>query len=115
MTTKDRHAALLEDIRAFVHERNWEQFHDPKNLAMAVASEAGELVAELRWVPSHEADEWCKDEENRARVSREIADVAITLFMLADRLGIDLAEAMHDKLQKNREKYPVDRWKGERE
>ncbi len=104
----DRHNRLLDDIRAFVHDRNWEQFHDPKNLAMAVASEAGELLSELRWIPSHEADEWCGDAENKARVSDEIADVAISLFMLADRLHIDLPEVMHEKLQRIRVKYPID-------
>ena len=54
----DKLDSLLDDIRAFVRERDWEQFHDPKNLAMAVASEAGELCAELRWVPSADADAW---------------------------------------------------------
>jgi len=111
----DRHQRVLNDIRDFVSERNWEQFHDPKNLAMAVASEAGELVAELRWVASHEADEWCRDEENRARVSDELADVAITVFMLSDRLGIDLLEAMRSKLVKIREKYPADTYRGRRD
>ncbi|MBW2463133.1 MAG: nucleotide pyrophosphohydrolase [Deltaproteobacteria bacterium] len=106
---------VLEEIRAFVAARNWEQFHDPKNLAMAVASEAGELAAELRWVPNHDADAWCRESDNHARVRDEIADVAITLTMLADRVGVDLAEAMRDKLIKNGEKYPVDRWKGQHE
>jgi len=102
----DQYARVLDDIRAFVRERSWEPYHDPKNLAMAVASEAGELLAELRWVPSHEADEWCRDAENHGRVADEIADVAISLFMLADRLHVDLPAAMHDKLARIRVKYP---------
>jgi NTP pyrophosphatase (non-canonical NTP hydrolase) len=106
---------LLEDIRRFVGERDWDRFHDPKNLAMAVASEAGELLAELRWVPSHEADAWCEDPDNRARVADEVADVAITLFMLADRVGIDLPGAMRDKLAKNEAKYPKESWRGRHE
>jgi NTP pyrophosphatase (non-canonical NTP hydrolase) len=106
---------LLEDIRRFVSERDWDRFHDPKNLAMAVASEAGELLSELRWVPSDKADAWCEDPDNRARVADEIADVAITLTMLADRVGIDLAEAMRAKLAKNEAKYPAADWRGRHE
>lgn len=103
---------VREDIRAFVRERDWEQFHDPKNLAMAVASEAGELAAELRWVKSDEADAWCRDEANRARLSDEIADVLITTLMLVDRAGVDPIEAIRAKLAKNRAKYPADRVRG---
>ena len=55
---------VLEDIRAFVRERDWERFHDPKNLAMAVVSEAGELAAELRWVDNADADRFCADHDN---------------------------------------------------
>lgn len=106
---------VLEEIRAFVAARDWEQYHDPKNLAMAVVSEAGELAAELRWVANHDADAWCRDADNLTRVRDEIADVAITLTMLADRVGVNLEEAMRDKLVKNAAKYPVERWKGNHE
>lgn len=108
----DRLDQVFADLRDFVRERDWEQFHDPKNLAMAVASEAGELVAELRWVKGEEADAFCADPENRQRVADEIADVAATLFMLADRIGLDLPEAIHAKMKKNRAKYPADEWRG---
>jgi NTP pyrophosphatase (non-canonical NTP hydrolase) len=108
----DRLAMTLAEIRSFVEEREWEPFHDPKNLAMAVASEAGELVAELRWVKSDEADEFCRDPANRARVADEIADVAITLLMMADRIGLDVIECMQKKLVKNAGKYPVERARG---
>jgi NTP pyrophosphatase (non-canonical NTP hydrolase) len=108
----DELATVLEDIRAFVREREWEPFHDPKNLAMAVVSEAGELAAELRWVPSHEADAFAQREDVRPRVEAEAADVAITLLMFCDRVGIDLAEAMRAKLAVNRAKYPVERVRG---
>jgi len=94
-------------IRAFVAERAWEPFHDPKNLAMAVASEAGELVAELRWVSSDAADEFATSGGVRARLEDEAADVAITLLMFCDRVGIDLAVAIPRKLEKNAERYPV--------
>ena len=104
--------ALTEEIAKFVRERDWEQFHDPKNLAMAVASEAGELAAELRWVPSEQSDAYCAEPEARARIEAELADVAITLVMLAERTGIDLEDAMRKKLARNREKYPAQKWRG---
>jgi dCTP diphosphatase len=98
---------MLENVRAFVREREWEPFHDPKNLAMAIASEAGELCAELRWVSSAEADAHCQAPEARQRVLDELADVAICVLMLSDRLGVDLSEAVHDKLARIRDKYPL--------
>ena len=101
--------SVMDEIRAFVRERDWEPFHDPKNLAMAVASEAGELAAELRWVPSHEADAFAQKEDVHGRLSDEAADVAITLLMFCDRAGIDPIAAMRAKLVKNRLKYPVER------
>jgi dCTP diphosphatase len=102
----DRLEAMLEDIRAFVAEREWEPYHDPKNLAMAVASEAGELAAELRWVDGRDADAHCRDASTRGPVADEIADVAISLLMLADRIDLDLPAAVHDKLRRLRIKYP---------
>ncbi len=97
---------MFEDIRAFVAERSWEPFHDPKNLAMAVVSEAGELAAELRWIAGEDADAHCQDLEARQRVADEIADVLITTLMLADRIGLDVPTAVFEKLAKNRLKYP---------
>ena len=99
---------ILDAIRTFVDRRDWEPYHDPKNLSMAVASEAGELLDEFRWVHSDDADAVCEDAEQRQRVSDEIADVAICLLMLCDRLDIDLYEAIDQKLEANRRKYPTD-------
>ena len=107
----DRLDVLLEDIRAFVSERDWDQYHDPKNLAMAVASEAGELNAVLRWVHSDQSDEKAKG-ACRGALEAEVADVAICLLMLCDRVGIDVVEAAHAKLVKNREKYPAETVRG---
>lgn len=109
---QDRYDKAMTDIRAFVAEREWEPFHDPKNLAMAVASEAGELLSELRWVRSDEADAHCHDPEARKAIADEIADVAVCLFMLADRIELDLFQVIKSKMAKNREKYPVDDWRG---
>ena len=100
---------VREKIRRFVAERGWEPFHDPKNLAMAVASEAGELCAELRWIASEEADAFAQRDDVRPRLEDEAADVAITLVMFCDRVGIDLERAIEAKLEKNATKYPVER------
>ena len=103
---------VLEELRAFVEERDWGQFHDPKNLAMAIASEAGELAALLRWVESAEADEFAAQPDNRKAIEGEIADVAIFLLLLADRLELDLPQTIRAKIATNRENHPVDETKG---
>jgi dCTP diphosphatase len=106
---------LLKQLRDFVHEREWEQFHNTKNLAMAVASEAGELLAELRWVGSEDADEYAQQPDNRKRIASEAADVGISLLLLCDRLGIDLLSAITEKIRINHERYPVEKSKGRAE
>lgn len=103
---------LQSRIRDFAREREWQQFHDPKNLAMAVVSEAGELVAEYRWIPSSEADAWSQDPEHKERIAAEIGDVAITLLLLCDRIGVDLPQAVVKKLEANALRYPVEESKG---
>lgn len=98
--------AVREELRAFVAEREWGQFHDPKNLAMLVASEAGELAAALRWVGNDKADEFVGAEPGRSRVASELADVTIAVLLLADRMGLDLVAAVRDKIETNRRNYP---------
>ena len=106
------HASLVEELRVFVAERDWGQFHDPKNLAMLLASEAGELLAEYRWVASDKADALSREPEARQRITDEIGDVGIALLLLCDRTGIDLQAAMREKLARNRTRYPVEQSKG---
>jgi len=106
---------LLPELQAFVDERDWSQYHDPKNLAMAVASEAGELLSLFRWVANADADAWSHATANREKVEHEVADVAITLLLLADRLDIDLEEAIRRKLEINRRNYPVEVVRGKSE
>ncbi|HVU52341.1 MAG TPA: nucleotide pyrophosphohydrolase [Polyangia bacterium] len=115
MTTSAPFDELLRDLRAFVAARDWGQFHDPKNLAMLVASEAGELVAEYRWVRGDEADGHSRAPEPRARIAAEIADVGLGLLLLCDRIGLDLVEAMAAKLARNAERYPVAASRGKAE
>jgi NTP pyrophosphatase (non-canonical NTP hydrolase) len=98
---------LLGELRAFVAARDWQQFHDPKNLAMLVASEAGELAAEYRWVRGDDSDARSREPEARARIAAEIADVGLGLLLLSDRIGLDLVGAMREKLARNAERYPV--------
>ena len=109
----DRLDDLHASIRTFVRERNWEQFHDPKNLSMALASEAGEVLDHFRWVANDEADDLLEDRETKEEVRREIGDVALCLLMLCDRLDIDLVEAAEDKLEINCQKYPADEVRAE--
>jgi dCTP diphosphatase len=99
--------ALLGQLRAFVAERDWQQFHDPKNLAMLLASEAGELLAEYRWVRNEDADTASQDSERRARILSEIA-----LLLLCERIGADPIAAMSAKLERNRTRYPADLVRG---
>jgi NTP pyrophosphatase (non-canonical NTP hydrolase) len=109
----------LDDVRValrqFVADRDWQQFHDPKNLAMLVASEAGELVAEYRWVRSENADAHSEEPKARARIASEIADVAIAILLLSDRLGLNLEQAIADKLAVNAGRYPVETSRGRAE
>lgn len=100
-------ADLTRAARQVEVERQWEQFHDPKNLAMALVSEAGELAALLRWVPNEQADAFLVDEEQRARFRNEIGDVGICLLLLCARTGIALGDAVLEKLARIGEKYPT--------
>lgn len=111
----DRLDMLNEALRRFVEEREWDAFHDPKNLAMLLASEAGELLAELRWIPNAEADERMRDPELRARVAAELGDVGIALLLLCQRVGLDFATVVRKKLARNAERYPVSGSRGRAE
>lgn len=100
----------IAKIRRFRDERDWKRFHDPKNLAASISIEAGELLELFQWMSGEEATRFAA--QNRERVSEEIADVAIYLIELADITGIDLARAIESKLEKNAQKYPVEKSRG---
>jgi NTP pyrophosphatase (non-canonical NTP hydrolase) len=106
---------LTATLRRFVADRDWQQFHDPKNLAMLVASEAGELVAEYRWVRGDDADTHSREPAARARIAAEVADVGIALLLLCDRIDLDLLRAIDDKLAGNAARYPVETSRGRAE
>jgi dCTP diphosphatase len=110
MTRIDRLEDLRARLTAFVAERDWDQFHNPKNLAMALSAEAGELVEHFMWLSPAEADSL--PTAARAEVELEMADILLFLLRLADRMGVDLVAAAERKLVLNAEKYPVDKSKG---
>ena len=103
--------ALQERLAAFAAERDWEQFHSPKNLAMALSVEAGELVEEFQWLTEQQSESL--DSDRRERVRLELADVFIYLLRISDRLGIDLLSAADAKIVLNERKYPADRVRGD--
>ena len=101
-------AELTERVRAFAQERDWEQFHTPKNLVMALAGEVGELLAELQWLTPEQSSAVMQDQELGPRVRAEIGDVTIYLIRLADVLGVDLVQAAMDKLEDSGRRYTVE-------
>ncbi|MGB5016754.1 MAG: nucleotide pyrophosphohydrolase [Candidatus Nanopelagicales bacterium] len=102
--------SLTSRTREFATERDWEQFHTPKNLAMALAGEAGELLAEFQWLTAEESANLST--EQRTAVSEELADVLIYLCRLADVAGIDLEQAALDKIEANSVRYSIEVAKG---
>ena len=101
---------IIHKIKKFRDERDWMQFHDAKNMAVSIIIEASELLEHFQWKSRQEVEEYIT--KNKEEVRDEIADIALYLFELADNLGIDLLDAMERKLEKNKEKYPVERAKG---
>jgi NTP pyrophosphatase (non-canonical NTP hydrolase) len=101
---------LQTALRAFAHERDWEQFHSPKNLAAALAVEAGEVLEHFQWLS--ESESATLDDARRREVALELADVLLYLVRLADRLDVDLMAAAREKLAINAQKYPVERARG---
>ena len=96
-----------EKLALFARERNWEQFHSPKNLSMALAGECGELLDIFQWLTQEESMRENLDEETLSLVKEELADVFIYMLRLADKLKIDLEQIVKTKIQTNESKYPV--------
>lgn len=99
-------------LREFVRERDWEQFHNPKNLVMALTGEAGELAELFQWLTPEQAASILADPVQAERVRDELADVLVYCLRLADVLGVDLDQAVWTKLGKNAAKYPADLARG---
>ena len=96
---------LTTSIRNFAKKRDWEKFHSPKNLAMAIAGEAGELVAEFQWLTPEESSKSELSEEKLRDIRLEMADVQIYMLRLADILGIDIADAVREKMELNEARF----------
>jgi NTP pyrophosphatase (non-canonical NTP hydrolase) len=101
---------LTKKIRAFAQNRDWDQFHSPKNLAMALSVEVAEVVEHFQWLTQEESQQLDADKMNKLR--EEIGDVMIYLARLADRLGIDPVQAAEEKMRINEKRYPVEKAKG---
>ena len=98
---------IQDKLAKFAKERDWDQFHSPKNLVMALTSEVGELNELFQWLSEKESENLDNDE-----VKQEIADIFIYLLRLCDKLGIDIEEAAKEKIEINAKKYPIDLAKG---
>jgi NTP pyrophosphatase (non-canonical NTP hydrolase) len=107
----DAFTRLRDVIREFTAERDWDQFHTPKNLAASISIEAGELLEQFQWLQSGVASEL--GEARLTEVRHEMADVLVYLIRLADKLDIDLSSSVLEKLELNRAKYPADKVKGD--
>lgn len=101
---------LLDKILSFYEERDWQQFHSPKNVVMDLAAEVGELIEPFRWLTEEKSSEL--DAKTLDEVRDEIGDVFKILLHLSHKLGIDPVQATHDKIEKMRLKYPAERCKG---
>ena len=102
--------SIREALSRFVEERDWDQFHSPKNLAMALSVEAGELLERFQWKSEEESGS--PPAKEREAIAEEAADVFLYLLRLSDKLGIDLLDAARRKLAKNESKYPVEKSRG---
>lgn len=101
---------LQNRIREFAAARDWDQFHSPKNLSMALIAEAAELIEHFQWLSEEQSANLPSD--TLAEVSHEVADIFVYLLRLSDKLGIDLVDAAHRKMDINEEKYPADKVRG---
>jgi len=108
-------ADLKSRVLAFARERDWEQFHAPKNLSMALAAEAGELMEHFLWATSDASRTIAVDPAKRKKIEEELADVVIYALEFANMTGIDVAAVIETKMEANAKKYPVEKAKGRSE
>jgi NTP pyrophosphatase (non-canonical NTP hydrolase) len=103
---------LRAQVLAFARARDWEQFHSPKNLSMALAAEAGELMEHFLWATPEQSQATVQDPAKRAKIADELADVVIYALEFANVTGVDVAAAIAAKMAENARKYPVEKAKG---
>jgi len=104
--------SLRDMVRNFVDERDWRQFHAPKNISMAMAIEAAELMEHFQWIDADQSRVEALDDKKIAAVGEELADVICYALAIANELGLDVSQTMRSKMAKNIEKYPSSRFKG---
>jgi NTP pyrophosphatase (non-canonical NTP hydrolase) len=105
-------AELKSRILAFARERDWEQFHSPKNLSMALSAEAAELMEHFLWASPEQSRDIARDSSKRPKIAEELADVVIYALEFANSTGLDVAGAIEDKMSANARKYPVEKARG---
>ena len=105
-------AALRELVKRFVDQRDWHQFHAPKNLSMALAIEAAELMEHFQWITAEASRKISDDERKQSQVSDELADIICYALAIANELSIDVDSAMREKMKKNEAKYPAQEYWG---
>ena len=105
-------AELVKLVDDFIVERQWEPFHDPKNLSTSIAIEAAELMEHFQWLRSDQLDPVKDDPERMARIREELADILAYLLSFASTMEIDLSSALADKMKKNAVKYPAAEYRG---
>jgi NTP pyrophosphatase (non-canonical NTP hydrolase) len=105
-------AELKDLVERFVAERNWQPFHDPKNLSASIAIEAAELMEHFQWLRSEELPAVRNDAKAMAEIRDEVADIAAYVLSFAHTMGIDIASALEHKMEKNAEKYPAEKFRG---
>jgi len=103
---------LRQLIRQFVDQRDWQQFHSPKNLSMALSIEAAELMEHFQWLDVAASRRVVDDADKLAAVAEELADVFCYCLALADVLGVDVADVVRAKMEKNAQKYPAEEFRG---
>ena len=105
-------AELSELVGRFVADRDWQPFHDPKNLASSIAIEAAELMEHFQWLRSEQLDRVRDDPEKMRLIGEELADITAYVLAFARVMNIDVSSALADKMKKNAIKYPIERYKG---
>jgi dCTP diphosphatase len=113
VSNNDSLASITDQMREFTRVRDWHHFHDPKSLLLALVGEVGELSELLQWIPAQGASELAQQEPLNHRLGEEMSDVLLYLVRLADVCGVDLGQAVHEKLNANEQRFLVSDVHGE--
>jgi NTP pyrophosphatase (non-canonical NTP hydrolase) len=109
---KSEFESLLDQIQQFSEDRDWAQFHTPKNLILAISAEVGELSEVIQWKSDVEIADYLLTPEGKKRISEEIADIAIYLIRLCQQQGLSFVKILDEKIENNAKKYPIEKAKG---